>query len=176
MENRFRYRKIRVRQSRTRIFLQFEKDENSSFSSLLSLFADLKHTRAAPQADAGRMADAQQTIHFRRDGRIEPCRMVHQHIIRRLDLPGGQSAELPHGRRQREHPDGRADGHMVVGGQVNVKRLDGHGPAVHREPPAPPEARRALGALRRFDLIDLRAGAVGGLLCLPFHITHTHCL
>ena len=37
MENRFRYRKIRVRQSRARIFLQFEKDENSSFSSLSTL-------------------------------------------------------------------------------------------------------------------------------------------
>ena len=37
MENRFRYRKIRVRQSRARIFLQFEKDEYSSFSILSTL-------------------------------------------------------------------------------------------------------------------------------------------
>ena len=34
MENRFRYRKIRVRLSRARIILQFEKDEDSSFASL----------------------------------------------------------------------------------------------------------------------------------------------
>ena len=36
-ENRIRYRKIRVRQSRARIFLQFAKDEHSSFASLSTL-------------------------------------------------------------------------------------------------------------------------------------------
>ncbi|MDY4518555.1 MAG: hypothetical protein SPE01_08025 [Candidatus Spyradocola sp.] len=42
MENRFRYRKIRVRQGRARIFLQFEKDEVSSFSSLSTLSTGCK--------------------------------------------------------------------------------------------------------------------------------------
>ena len=61
---------------------------------------------------------------------------------------------------------------MLVGGQVDRHRLNGHCPAVHSIAAAPPEAQRSLRALRCLDLIDLRAGAFRFLKGLAAHVTH----
>ena len=88
------------------------------------------------------------------------------------DLAPGGPAEGAHGRAKSENPDGRAKGDMPVGGKVFGQRLDGHGPAVHSEAPAPEKAERAVGLFGRLDLILRGARAVGLFQGDLFGISH----
>ena len=98
--------------------------------------------------------------------------MVDKNIVGLADFSRRLRAEAAHRGGQGEHPDGRADRHVLIARKVDGYRLNRHGPAVHPVAAAPPEARRPLRPLGGAELIDLRAAVVRLLIGEGTNIAH----
>lgn len=115
---------------------------------------------AAKAAVAGQ-GKSQKRLHLPARIAVAGAGVVQGDQIGLADLAAGGPAEGPHGRAKGENPDGCAKRDMPVGGKIFGDRLDGHGPAVHPEAPAPEKAERAVGFFGCLDLIQRGARAVG---------------
>ena len=82
-------------------------------------------------AQAG-VPQAEQGVHFRRGVFIAAAGMMDKDVIRLADLPRRLHAEAAHRRGEREDPDGRADGHVLVSGKrVELKLNSSLARSVH---------------------------------------------